>query len=48
MLAFLRILYWRFRDFVHRDRSLGFGGDKGDAHHMSMAWIHEKKRDASW
>lgn len=48
MFGLLRTLYWRLRDFAHRDRTLGFAGDKGDARHMSAIWIHEKKRDASW
>ena len=48
MLSIFRTLCWRFMDFVHRDRSLGFGGSDGDAKHMSTAWIQDQKRHASW
>jgi len=47
VIIILRTLFWRLAEWLHRDRSLGFGADKGDMHHMSLSWIQEKKRDAS-
>lgn len=47
MITFVLALLRRFNEWVHKDRSLGFGADKGDLHHMSVSWIREQKRDTS-
>lgn len=48
MLSLFKMWYWRITDFVHKDRTLGFSASAGDAHHMSMNWIYDKRRDAAW
>lgn len=49
MFSFVRTLFWRLQEFCARD-CFGFNvyHGKGDDHHVSSAWVQDKKRDAMW